>query len=373
LPVLRWIAPLKFGLSARQLQITPLMATSRVSILWNIIMEMTSLIWSLALMISIFCSSRSIKVWDYQNKSCVQTLEGHSSHVTVTVFHPNLPIIVTGSEDGTIRIWHSNTYRLENTLNYGMERVWAIAYLKGSNDLAFAYDEGLISIQLGKEEPAISMDSSGKVIWAKQNEIQTVNLKTADETDFQDGDAIVVPIKDLGNCEVFPQTLKHSPNGRFVVVCGDDEYIIYTALAWRNKSFGPALEFVWAQDSNEYAIRESSNRVRLFKAFKEKQTSIRFSFSAEGIYGGALLGVRSNNFLIFYDWNTGNVVRRVDVVCKNVYWSESDIVTIVGQDSFFVLRFNRPLYLSSVDQPGVVDPEEGMDDAFEFLAEIPEQ
>lgn len=35
-----------------------------------------------------------------------------------------------------------------------------------------------------------------------------------------------------------PQSLKHNPNGRFVTVCGDGEYVVYTALAWRNKSFG---------------------------------------------------------------------------------------------------------------------------------------
>ena len=38
---------------------------------------------------------------------------------------------------------------------------------------------------------------------------------------------------------------------RFVVVCGDGEYIIYTAMALRNKAFGSALEFVWAADSSE--------------------------------------------------------------------------------------------------------------------------
>jgi coatomer subunit beta' len=38
---------------------------------------------------------------------------------------------------------------------------------------------------------------------------------------------------------------------RFVVVCGDGEYIIYTAMALRNKSFGSAQEFVWASDSSE--------------------------------------------------------------------------------------------------------------------------
>ena len=38
-------------------------------------------------------------------------------------------------------------------------------------------------------------------------------------------------------------------------VCGDGEFVIYTALAWRNKSYGSALEFVWANDSNVFATR----------------------------------------------------------------------------------------------------------------------
>ena len=73
------------------------------------------------------------KVWDYQTKACVQTLEGHAHNVSSVCFHPELPIIVTGSEDGTVRLWHSTTYRLENTLNYGLERLWAVGYCRGSN------------------------------------------------------------------------------------------------------------------------------------------------------------------------------------------------------------------------------------------------
>ena len=95
------------------------------------------------------------------------------------------------------------------------------------------------------------MDSSGKIIWAKHNEIQTTNIQTSDLLNVKDGERLPLSSKDLGNCEVYPQTLEHSPNGRFAVVCGDGEYIIYTSLSWRNKSFGSALEFVWAQDSNE--------------------------------------------------------------------------------------------------------------------------
>jgi coatomer subunit beta' len=51
------------------------------------------------------------QVWDYQTKSCVQTLEGHAHNVSAVCFHPELPIIITGSEDGTVRMWHSTTYR----------------------------------------------------------------------------------------------------------------------------------------------------------------------------------------------------------------------------------------------------------------------
>ncbi|KAH9666194.1 Coatomer subunit beta'-2 [Citrus sinensis] len=176
------------------------------------------------------------KVWDYQTKSCVQTLEGHTHNVSAVCFHPELPIIITGSEDGTVRIWHATTYRLENTLNYGLERVWAIGYMKSSRRIVIGYDEGTIMVKIGREEPVASMDNSGKIIWAKHNEIQTVNIKSVGaDYEVTDGERLPLAVKELGTCDLYPQSLKHNPNGRFVVVCGDGEYIIYTALAWRNR------------------------------------------------------------------------------------------------------------------------------------------
>jgi coatomer subunit beta' len=82
------------------------------------------------------------KIWDYQNKTCVHTLEGHTQNVAVASFHPYLPIILTASEDGTIRIWNANNYRLENTLNYGLDRAWTMSLTRTSNLVAVGYDEG---------------------------------------------------------------------------------------------------------------------------------------------------------------------------------------------------------------------------------------
>ncbi|KAK1168440.1 coatomer subunit beta'-like [Acipenser oxyrinchus oxyrinchus] len=314
---------------------------------------------------------RLVKIWDYQNKTCVQTLEGHAQNVSCVSFHPELPIIITGSEDGTVRIWHSSTYRLESTLNYGMERVWCVASLRGSNNVALGYDEGSIIIKLGREEPAMSMDANGKIIWAKHSEVQQANLKAMGDTEIKDGERLPLAVKDMGSCEIYPQTIQHNPNGRFVVVCGDGEYIIYTAMALRNKSFGSAQEFVWAHDSSEYAIRESSSVVKIFKNFKEKK-SFKPDFGAEGIYGGFLLGVRSVNGLAFYDWDNTELIRRIEIQPKHIFWSDSgELVCIATEESFFILKYlGEKVAAAQESNEGIT--EDGIEDAFEVQGEIQE-
>jgi coatomer subunit beta' len=128
---------------------------------------------------------------------------------------------------------------------------------------------------------------------------------------------------------VYPQTLLHSPNGRFVSVCGDGEYIIYTALAWRNKAFGSALDFVWAskENSNDFAIRESPMSVKIYKNFTEKSGGLDVGFQADGLTGGILLGVTGQGGVSFFDWATGGLVRRIEVEPKQVSVSSRESVT----------------------------------------------
>jgi coatomer subunit beta' len=87
-----------------------------------------------------------------------------------------------------------HTY-IQNTLNYGMERVWTIACLKGSNKVALGYDDGTIMIKLGQEEPVVSMERGGKVVWSKNHDIVIATLKGAVKEDSQDGDRLPVATK----------------------------------------------------------------------------------------------------------------------------------------------------------------------------------
>lgn len=51
------------------------------------------------------------KIWDLQKKRCVKTLERHANRVSAVCSHPELPILMTGSRDGTVRLWNSNTFK----------------------------------------------------------------------------------------------------------------------------------------------------------------------------------------------------------------------------------------------------------------------
>ncbi|RMZ54814.1 hypothetical protein APUTEX25_000331 [Auxenochlorella protothecoides] len=315
---------------------------------------------------------RLVKVWDYQTKACIQTLDGHAHNITAVGFHPELPLLLTGSEDGSVKAWHSTTYRLEHSLDHGMERVWAVAYTRGSNSIAIGYDEGCVMVKLGRDEPVASMDAGGKVVWARHNEIQTVNIKSlGDAHEEKDGERLPLAVKDLGSSEQYPQYLAHSPNGRFVAVCGDGEYVIYTALAWRNKAFGAALDFAWSDDSNTFAIRESSTVVKIFRNFKEAQT-LRLPYSAEGIHGGSLLGVRTPDAITFYDWAGGAVVRRIEAEVRAVHWSEGGAgVALVGPAATHILEYSREAAEAALASGEGVD-EDGVESAFELVGEIGE-
>lgn len=309
-----------------------------------------------------------------QTKSIVHSLEGHTNNVCAVMFHPKLPIIASASEDGTVRIWQSTTYRAETTLNYGMERAWALAASAESNKLAIGFDEGCVCIELGSDDPVASMDSTGKVVWATNNDIQTTSVKgvvgTGDDA-IADGERLPIVPRDLGACELFPQMLKHNCNGRFVAVCGDGEFIIYTAQALRNKAFGQALDFVWSgSGTGDYCIRESTNSIKIYKNFKEAQTIVPATPSADGLFGGNVIGVKGSDGVLFYDWDAGEFIRKIEAIPKDVYWSDSgNMVLLATPESAYVLSYNAEQVAQAIAM-GQVNPEEGIDGSFDLLYEI---
>ena len=220
--------------------------------------------------------------------------------------------------------------------------------------------------------------NSGKLVWAMNHDIQTVSLKgisKSSDIELVDGERVTLNARDLGACEVYPQQLSHNSNGSFIVICGDGEYIIYTSQALRNKAFGSALEFVWSSlASGDYAIRESVSRVKIFKNFKESKTVSLPISSADGIYGGHVLAVKGPDCVVFFDWEEGTFIRKIDVTPLALYWSDAgDTVIIACQDTFYVLHYNKEVVDAALSSSNGINPEEGVDGSFELITTINER
>jgi coatomer subunit beta' len=69
--------------------------------------------------------------------------------------------------------------------------VWSISAIPESNYVAFGFDEGTVVIKLGKDLPLASFNN-GKVVWIKQREICTFNLKLLSAADEASKDGEII-------------------------------------------------------------------------------------------------------------------------------------------------------------------------------------
>lgn len=85
-----------------------------------------------------------------------------------------------------------------------------------------------------------------------------------------------------------------------------------------------------------------------------------------------MLGVRSVSGLAFYDWESLELVRRIDIQPKHVYWSENgDLVSIATEDSFYILKYDPDAVAKAREvKEGVT--EDGIEEAFDVLGEVQE-
>lgn len=58
----------------------------------------------------------------------------------------------------------------------------------------------------------------------------------------------------------------------------------------------------------------------------------------DGIEGGPLVAARSASALCFYDWETGALIRRIEISARHVYWSDN--ADMVG---FFISSALQPI------------------------------
>lgn len=81
---------------------------------------------------------------------------------------------------------------------------------------------------------------------------------------------------------------------------------------------------------------------------------------------------RSPDFLIFYDWETGKLIRKIDIAAKKIFWNDlGTAICVSTQDDFYILTYNKEIVSLNLDKIDSSASEE-FEDAFTLQFEVHE-
>lgn len=131
---------------------------------------------------------------------CNITLEGHSGSVECAAFSPDGKNVISGSWDGTIKVWSLNTEECIATLGWGLDEVTSVAYSPDGKYFVGAGGKGI-------EEEFITEKGDTTFRWTSGiGDIKIFDAKTYD---------CVKTLK--ANDSGWQVSLAYSPNGKYII------------------------------------------------------------------------------------------------------------------------------------------------------------
>ncbi|XP_014493878.1 coatomer subunit alpha-2 isoform X2 [Vigna radiata var. radiata] len=149
------------------------------------------------------------KAWE------VDTLRGHMNNVSCVMFHAKQDIIVSNSEDKSIRVWDATKRTGIQTFRREHDRFWILATHPEMNLLAAGHDSGMIVFKLERERPAFAV-SGDSLFYTKDRFLRFYEFSTQRETQ-------VLTIRRPGSSTLnqCPKTLSYSPSENAILLCSD--------------------------------------------------------------------------------------------------------------------------------------------------------
>lgn len=85
-------------------------------------------------------------ILDVPGRREVATLQGHKGKVACVAFSPDGRTLATGSWDGTVRLWETQTWTERQAFAWPVGRVYAVAFAPDGTRIAAAGDKGTIAV-----------------------------------------------------------------------------------------------------------------------------------------------------------------------------------------------------------------------------------
>ena len=191
------------------------------------------------------------------------------------------------------------------------------------------------------------------------------------QTEAKDGEVIDIQPKSLGSTELFPLSIKFSPNGRHFSVLSDKDFVISTSGVYRSNCVGNGTDLAWVSEG-EFIVKDEKT-VKLYKNFKEFK-SFKPGFSFDNVFGGPYFSIKTSDSIFIYDFETTSFIRKIDVSPHTVVWNENKkSVALICDDVTYILKsFPEKIehYVENNDNESNDIEDEGCEEAFEAFFEI---
>ena len=196
------------------------------------------------------------------------------NNVSCVFFHARQDVIVSNSEDKSIRVWDATKRTGIQTFRREHDRFWILTAHPEMNLLAAGHDSGMIVFKLERERPAFSV-SGDCLYYVKDRFLRLYEFSTQK-------DAQVIPIRRPGSAALNqgPRTLSYSPTENAVLICSDVDggsyelYIVPRDSIGRGDTVQDAKRGVGGSAvfvaRNRFAVLEKSSNQVLVKNLKNE-------------------------------------------------------------------------------------------------------
>jgi coatomer protein complex subunit alpha (xenin) len=267
------------------------------------------------------------------------------------LFHPHQDLILSAGEDKTIRVWDLNKRTAVQSFKRESDRFWVIAAHPEINLFAAGHDNGVMVFKLERERPASAIHQNQLFYVTKE--------KTVKAYDFQKNveSPTLLSLKKLGSPWVTPRTLSYNPAERSVLVASPVDGGSYELLSLPKDGSGAIEPTESKRGSGTSAIFVARNRFAVLNSntqvidIKDLSNNITRSFKPPAGTTDIYFGGTGNLLIItptavhLYDIQQKKTTAELAVTgVKYVIWSND------GLYAAFLSKHNVTIVTKTLEQ-----------------------
>lgn len=192
------------------------------------------------------------KAWE------VDTCRGHFQNCSACLFHPHQDLILSVGEDKTIRVWDLNKRTSVQSFKRENDRFWVIAAHPEINLFAAGHDNGVMVFKLERERPASAIYQNQLFYITKEKNVRSYDFSKNIESPS------MLSLKKLGSPWVPPRTLSYNPAERAILVTSPADNGIYELVNLPRDASGAVEPTDMKKGQGNSAIFVARNRFAVF-------------------------------------------------------------------------------------------------------------